>query len=79
MKGGTADPINIQPTTEPSLKKEPIHSAFQGESNENVWTVAEVRSVNDNFKVFAFTHPELRIRTHLPGVRWFGRNILITP
>ncbi|KAL4511865.1 hypothetical protein ABPG72_012710 [Tetrahymena utriculariae] len=46
---------------------------------KNVFKLTEAREVIPSYKVFLFQHDQYQFRTHLPGVRWFGRSVVLSP
>ncbi|EAR94463.2 cytochrome b5-like heme/steroid-binding domain protein (macronuclear) [Tetrahymena thermophila SB210] len=69
------------------IKNDYYNIFIQNEQNQkgqaflpkNVFKLSEVREIITSYKVFLFQHDQYQFRTHLPGVRWFGRSVVVSP
>lgn len=43
-----------------------------------LWNLEETREITDAYKVFLFSNNDFKIRTYLPGVRWFGKSVVVS-
>ncbi|KAL4471634.1 hypothetical protein ABPG74_008527 [Tetrahymena malaccensis] len=60
------------------IEKEQIQKE-QNYLPKNVFKLFQVQDVIPSYSVFLFQHDQYQFRTYLPGVRWFGRSVVVSP